>query len=189
MILYVNACVRSQSRTDRLARSLLSAFPPEEVQEVNLQQEGISPLDWKQLEARDKLLAAGRLDDMAFRYARQFALADHIVIAAPYWDLLFPASLRAYFERVCVAGVTFSYSPQGQPQSHCRAKKLTYVTTAGGYIGQSHLGFSYLQALCRAFFGIADLQLVKAEGLDIAGADVETILAEAAAAFGAKLLP
>lgn len=41
-----------------------------------------------------------------FKYAKQFAEADEIVIAAPYWDLAFPATVRIYFEAITVTGIT-----------------------------------------------------------------------------------
>ena len=44
-------------------------------------------------------MKAGALDDPLLDYARQFARADQILIAAPCWDLSFPAVLRAYLER------------------------------------------------------------------------------------------
>ena len=39
--------------------------------------------------------------------------ADTVVIAAPFWDLSFPAILKKYIEAVTVAGITFRYSDQG----------------------------------------------------------------------------
>ena len=45
---------------------------------------------------REELLDRGELDGEIFRYSHQFAAADRIVIAAPYWDLSFPAQLKIY---------------------------------------------------------------------------------------------
>ena len=112
------------------------------------------------------------------RFARQFAAADTIVMAAPYWDLAFPAKVRAYLEEITVTGITFRYSPEGIPQGLCKAKKLIYVTTAGGPIIQN-MGFDYVKSLAHTFYGILDVALVKAEGLDIWGADPNKILEEA----------
>ncbi|MBQ7158371.1 MAG: NAD(P)H-dependent oxidoreductase [Treponema sp.] len=179
MTLYINACVRKNSRTNELARFVLAKHADADIQEVNLQDEQILPLDEKTLRFRDDCISCGDFSDPIFSYARQFAQADEIVIAAPYWDLLFPASLRAYIERVCVVGVTFAYTETGVPKSLCKAKRLTYVTTAGGFIGERHLGFDYIQAVATQFFGIRDVSMVKAEGLDIAGADVNAILERA----------
>ena len=98
------------------------------------------------------------------------------MIAAPYWDLMFPAVLKTYLENITVSVITFQYSEEGRPQSLCRAKTLHYVTTAGGFIEQNDFGFSYVEALAQNFFGISEIHRYAAEGLDIFGADVETIL-------------
>ena len=77
-----------------------------------------------------------------------------------------------------MSGVTFRYGNNGVPQGLCRAKRLIYVTTAGGPIFQN-FGFSYVEALAKGFYGIQDVRLVKAEGLDIWGADPRAILEQA----------
>jgi FMN-dependent NADH-azoreductase len=75
-------------------------------------------------------------------------------------------------EGVCVVGVTFVYDDaSGVPVSLCRARSLAYVCTAGGLVPRN-LGFEYVQALCRDFFGIPDVRLLQADGLDLPGADI-----------------
>ena len=111
-----------------------------------------------------------------FNYARAFASADEIVVAAPFWDLSFPASLKQYFEQINVVGITFRYTSGGIPQGLCRASKLTYITTAGGEFFPPEYGFGYIDALARNFYGIKNTRLIKATGLDVDGADVEAIL-------------
>ena len=111
-----------------------------------------------------------------FELARQFAVADTILIAAPFWDLSFPAVLKQYFEQINVLGITFRYTPEGIPEGLCRAKSLTYITTAGGNIMPEEYGFGYVRALAQNFYGIHDVRLIKATGLDIIGADVESII-------------
>jgi FMN-dependent NADH-azoreductase len=128
------------------------------VETVRLVEGAAAPLDGAALHRRVALLAEGRLDAPEFALARQFSAAERIVVSAPYWDLLFPASLRAYFERVCVVGVTFAYdAATGAPVSLCHARSLVYVCTAGG--------------------------LLQADGLDLPGADVDSLLARAKAAW------
>lgn len=117
-----------------------------------------------------------------FRYAREFRKADEIVIAAPYWDMSFPASLKCYLEAVSVVGLTFHYLPDGTPEGLCRAQRLTYVTTAGGYIGENNFGYDYVKAIA-GLFGIAQTKEIRAEALDIVGADVEGILRQAEQSF------
>lgn len=126
--------------------------------------------------------------DPAYTPARQFAEADIIVVAAPYWDLSFPAILKAYFEQVNVLGLTFEYTDDGFPRGLCKAKKLVYVTTAGGPIISDEYGYGYVKALAQGFYGIVDVHQVKAEGLDMVGADVEKILSRALEGFKHEIL-
>ena len=104
------------------------------VQSVDLYKKNICPLNAELLSERDNLLKSGKTDDESLALAKQFALADAIVIAAPYWDLMFPSVLKVYLENITVCGVTFYYSDKGMPQSLCKAKSLYYVTTSGGPI-------------------------------------------------------
>lgn len=121
-ILFINSCVRPDSRTYALARHLLEKLHGQ-VEEVCLEREPIPPLTWASLQDRDAQVKARDYSGPMFRYARQFAQADVIVLAAPYWDLAFPASVKAYFEAVTVLGLTFFYTPEGRPAGLCRAQK------------------------------------------------------------------
>lgn len=177
MILFVNACVRRQSRTLRLARRLLERLGGDQ-EEVRLDRIAFPVADEAFLEKRDRLIAAEDFNDPLFAMARQFAAADEIVIAAPHWDLSFPAALKQYFEQINVLGITFVYTADGIPMGLCRARKLYYVTTAGGTIVSEAYGYGYVRALAKEFYGIAETTLFKAEGLDIIGADEEVILRE-----------
>ena len=152
MILFINACVRPESRTHKLAKALLSQTK-EEICTVELEREQIPVLDGSALEQRNAHLNCGAFDAPMLRYARQFAQADTVVIAAPYWDLMFPALLKIYLEAVTVSGMTFRYSEQGIPVGLCKAKRLIYVTTAGGPIGEFDFGFQYVSTVARGFFG------------------------------------
>lgn len=175
MILFVNGCVRENSRTLALAKAVLEreAAP---IEEIALYCESRMGLDAAGLRLRETLLSRKEYEHPAFARAKQFASADTVVIAAPYWDLAFPARVRAYLEEVSVAGITFRYNDRGVPEGLCRAKRLIYVTTAGGPIIQN-FGFEYVKALAQTLYGIPDVSLVKAECLDIYGADPDAILA------------
>ena len=181
-VLFINACVRPGSRTLELAETLLQRLNGD-VKEVRLHEVPLPALDLQGMEKRDRATKEKDFSDPIFDLAKQFALADVIVIAAPYWDLMFPALVKTYFENVTVSGITFRYSPQGRPESLCKAKALYYVTTSGGFIGQNDFGFSYVKALAQNFFGISKIHRYAAEGLDIYGADVGKIMCEAKAAM------
>lgn len=188
-LLVVNACVRRDvSRTNRLCRTWvqrLCRVQPYETEEIILEELGLHGLDTGSLARRDRLLSEGHLEHEMFRLARDFRKADEIVIAAPYWDLSFPAALKCYLEAVSVVGLTFHYQMDGTPEGLCRAKRLTYITTAGGFIGENPFAYGYIKALAE-LFGIEKTQEFHAEGLDIVGADVEAILQQAEANIQAE---
>ena len=174
-ILYINACVRKNSRTNELAQFALSKLDGN-IEEINLDCEKITPLYKEQLELRDNLIKDKNYNNPMFKYAKQFANADIILISAPYWDLSFPALLKTYIENINVNGITFSYSEKGYPISLCKANKLIYITTSGGPIISDDFGFGYVKALAENFYGIKDINYIKAEGLDIFGANIQEIL-------------
>ncbi len=175
-ILFINACVRKNSRTKRLADTLLSKLGGEAT-EIDLEKEALAPLTQDELSRREALIAAGDYSDPMFRYAGLFAEADALVFAAPYWDLSFPSSVKVFIEHIAVRGLTFGYTDDGAPIGLCRAKKLWYVTTMGGAGLPYDYGYGYIKALCDSYYGIHEAELISAEGLDIVGADPERILA------------
>ena len=120
-ILFINACPRPDSRTRELAQHVLSKLEGD-VEKLRLFDEAVSPLDMAGMEERNRAVREGDWNAPILRYARQFAAADTIVVAAPYWDLLFPAVVRAYFEATTITGVTFRYTPEGFPAGMCKAK-------------------------------------------------------------------
>ena len=174
-VLYVNACVRKESRTRRLAEKLLGRLD-KPVEEVRLEEIAFPLADENYLNTRDALIAKGDFQNPLFDLARQFSEAETIVVAAPYWDLSFPAALKQYLEQITVVGITFKYSEEGIPLSLCRAKRLFYVCTAGGFYVPEDYGFGYVKALAQGYFGIPDVRKIEANGLDIRGADVEAIM-------------
>ena len=177
-ILLVNACVRPESRTMELAREVLKHIDGV-VEEVNIEKEKILPLTNAQMEKRQAACDAGITDLPMMKYAWQFAEADEIVVAAPYWDLSFPAILKAYFEQITVSGVTFKNMGDGSYKKLCKAKKLYYVMTAGGPIYDPNLGYEYVRTLVSEFYGIKDVKLFTAEMLDVDGADIPEIMKNA----------
>lgn len=181
-ILFVNACVRPQSRTLILAKELLKKLEGE-ITELNLEREGIAPLNWESLQLRDGLAAKQDFSHDIFRYARQFAAAEEIVIAAPYWDLSFPATVRTYIEAISVVGLTFHYTPENIPEGLCKAQKIHYVTTAGGTIASFNLGYDYIKAIATTFYGIPQIHCYSAEDLDLLGNNPEEIMDKALGAI------
>lgn len=177
-ILFVNACLRSGSRTRELADYLLTKLSGE-ITELKLDERNSAPLYADTLLKRESMTAHSEFDHKIFDNAWQLKEADIVVIAAPCYDLSFPAILKAYLESLCVPGITFSYTPEGIPRSLCRVKKVYYITTAGGRILNDEYGYGYIRSLFENLFGVHRFSYIKAEDLDIDGADVKGILKEA----------
>ena len=175
-ILFINACVRKESRTLVLAKDVLSKMQGD-ITEINLANENILPLNSISLEEREQLVNSGEMDAPLLKYAKQFAQADEIVIAAPFWDLSFPSILKIYMEQITIAGITFEYK-QGRPMGLCKAKRLVYVTTSGGEIF-CDFGYSYIKALANNFFGIQDTVAYRATNLDVQGISPDALLKDA----------
>lgn len=166
MILFLNSCVRADSRTRALAEKAIKDLEGD-VREVKLFEENFPDTTEDFLKWRDEKIAAGDFSDPYFDLAKDFASADTIVMAAPYWDLSFPASIKQYIEHINVVGITFRYTPEGVPQGLCKAKKLIYVMTAGGNFVPEEFGFGYIKTLAQSFYGIKEVELVKEVGLDL----------------------
>ena len=197
-LLFVDACVRGErSSTLKLARRFLEAYrranPEDEIVERDLMEERLEPQYPEVLAERDALWEAGRLEEPMFAPARQFAAADKIVLAAPFWDLSYPAILKIYLERISVTNITFGYDESGRSVGLCRAEKLLFITTRGGDFSRPETswmesGAGHIRALC-AMYGIPSFQLLCAEGLDDVRNGKDALMARAldrAAVLGAE---
>lgn len=96
----------------------------------------------------------------------EFLAADALVIGAPMYNFTIPTQLKAWIDRIAVAGQTFRYTEAG-PEGLCGNKKVIIVSTAGGLhagqaSGAAHEGYL---TLLFGFLGITDIEFVRAEGL------------------------
>lgn len=173
--LYIDATVRDESRTKILSDYLVEKIGGE-VKYLPLSFVKLPELNGPMLEFRNKCCDNRNFESPLFDFAKDFIEADNIVIAAPFWDASFPASVKQYFETITVNHLLFEYDKNGQPHGFAKAECLYYVTTAGGYLGEGTFGYEYLRFLCKGMFGIEHTHMFKAEGLDIYGADVPSIL-------------
>ena len=113
---------------------------------------------------------AGDADDPAVRSGSeamdQFLASDVIVIGAPMYNFGIPSQLKAWIDRIAVAGKTFRYGPNG-PEGLAKGKKLVIASARGGvYADGSPADFQepYLRHVF-GFLGISDIEFVRAEGV------------------------
>ena len=173
MTLYVKSCPREESRTDTLAKALLERLG--EYEEIDVVNEDLHPLNKDSLSFREAMIAQGNYSNPMFQYAKQFAFADTIVIAAPFWDLSFPTALKTYIENIYVTGLVTQCGEDDRPHGMCKANKLYYVTTAGGPYDPSY-SYEYIKALATEHFGIKECELIYADMLDLDSSDPEKII-------------
>lgn len=179
-MLYIDCCIRrEQSRTRILAETFLAALQAKgdyQVERLCLMDEPLMALNEGFFAQRESLLAESNRQHPRFRYAQQFSQADRVVVAAPFWDLGFPALLKLYIENICVDGITFGADERGT-FGLCNAERLLFLTTRGGDYRESKLemGARYLEALCE-FWGIPRFDVVSADGLDLGREEVKSIL-------------
>ena len=184
-VLFVDCCIRREhSRSKALADHFLAEVQKTgeyEIETLCLMDENLSYFSEGFFLQREELLAEGKLDHPRFRYAHQFAAADKIVIAAPFWDLSFPALLKVYIENLCVDSITFHTDEHGL-HGLCKADHMVFLTARGAFYTDSPLeqGSRYLEQMA-AFFGIEKYDCVAAEGLDIGVWPVEELMDKAKA--------
>ena len=182
-VLFVDCCIRREhSRSKQLADFFLGELQKKgdyEIETLCLMDENLSYFSEGFFLHREALLAEGKLDHPRFRYAHQFAEADKIVIAAPFWDLSFPALLKVYIENLCVDSITFHTDEHGL-HGLCKADHMVFLTARGAFYTDSPLeqGSRYLEQMA-GFFGIEKYDCVAAEGLDIGAWPVEELMDKA----------
>jgi FMN-dependent NADH-azoreductase len=104
--------------------------------------------------------------DLSASTLAEFLAADAVVLAAPMYNFTIPTQLKAWIDRIAVAGQTFRYTEAG-PEGLCGGKKVIIVSTSGGlHVGQptGAAHEDYLTVLL-GFLGITDIEFVRAHGL------------------------
>jgi FMN-dependent NADH-azoreductase len=112
----------------------------------------------------------------------EFLAADVIVLGAPMYNFTIPSQLKAWLDRVVVAGRTFRYTEAGV-QGLAAGKRVVVVSTRGGIYseGPAH-AMDHQEAYLKTIFGfvgITDVDIVRAEGVNL-GAEQRTAAIAAA---------
>jgi FMN-dependent NADH-azoreductase len=107
--------------------------------------------------------------------------ADVIVLGLPMYNFGVPSQLKAYFDHIARAGVTFKYTDKG-PVGQLTGKKAYVFAARGGLYAGTPLDTQtgYVRDFLR-FIGIADVEFVYAEGLNVSPEHKEAGLAKAVA--------
>lgn len=105
--------------------------------------------------------------EAAAQVLQEFLEADIVVVGAPMYNFGIPSTLKAWIDRLAVAGKTFRYTEQGA-QGLAGSKRVVVASARGGLHQGAPSDFQepYLRFLF-GFFGIDDIEFVRAEGLAV----------------------
>ncbi|MBE1161198.1 FMN-dependent NADH-azoreductase [Dyella acidiphila] len=117
----------------------------------------------------------------------EFLAADVVVIGAPMYNFSIPSQLKAWIDRIAVAGKTFSYGASG-PQGLVAGKRLIIVSSRGGvYSAGPAAGMDFQETYLRTLFGflgVTDVEFIRAEGVNISAEHKTNAVASAHATIG-----
>jgi FMN-dependent NADH-azoreductase len=113
----------------------------------------------------------------------EFLAADIVVIGAPMYNFTIPSQLKAWIDRIIVAGKTFKYDGNG-PQGLAGHKRMIVAMSRGGYYGAGTPAASleHLETYLRVvfgFIGITDPEFIVADGIQVGPEHREKALAGA----------
>ena len=113
----------------------------------------------------------------------EFLAADTAVLGAPMYNFTIPSQLKAWIDRIVVAGQTFKYDAQG-PKGLAGDKRVIVAISRGGFYGAGtpaaaleHLE-SYLRGIF-GFIGVTKLEFISADGIQVGPEHREKALASA----------
>lgn len=156
--------MREESRTKRIATPIIAKLSKRyEVERIALEGASYPAVDSKTLQDRNNGIVPEHFVDLA----KKVAAADRIVIAAPFWDMSFPAILKLFIENLSLFGVTFNTDDK-TCYGLCRCQKLLYITTRGMNISTGdplEQATPYLKALS-FLWGLGEIVTISAQNLD-----------------------
>jgi FMN-dependent NADH-azoreductase len=193
-VLHVDASILGDSSVSRqlsaaVVARLREAHPRLAVTYYDLGAEPIGHLTGAHLAAAQGLSpenAALQQDVARGRQALEdFLGADVVVVGAPMYNFSVSSQLKAWIDRLAIAGKTFRYTEQG-PQGLAGGKKVIVASSRGGFYGPDTPAApldhqeTYLRGIF-GFFGIADVTFVRAEGINVSAEQRKAAIAAATA--------
>lgn len=165
----------SRQLTARIVAQWRAAHPDLVVEYLDLAQDAPTHLSLESLGFRTGPDAQGltevqrRENAVSEKLVSQFVGADVVVVGAPMYNFSVPSQLKAWIDRVAQVGRTFKYTETG-PQGLAGGKTVIVASTRGGVYSTNPAlaGLDHQESYLRTvfgFFGITDVQFVRAEGV------------------------
>jgi len=179
-LLHIDASILGQNSASRqvsraVVDRLRAATPGLEVSYRDLVSEPLAHLSGEHLAASQGAVPESPhiQKDVAQSQAalNEFLAADIVVIGAPMYNFSVPSQLKAWIDRIAVAGKTFRYTASG-PEGLMGNKRVVIAISRGGYYGAGAptAAFEHLESYLRGvftFLGVANPEIIVAEGLNI----------------------
>ena len=157
----LGASSASRELTQEIVARLKAARPEAQVTYRDLAAQELPHLSQASLTGSDELEAARNAAVL-----EEFLSADVLVIGAPLYNFGLPSQLKAWVDRIAIAGKTFRYTESG-PEGLAGGKQVIVAVARGGVYEKgspAEFGESYLKFVFE-FLGIRDVSIVRAEGL------------------------
>jgi FMN-dependent NADH-azoreductase len=117
----------------------------------------------------------------------EFLAADIVVIGAPMYNFSVPSQLKAWIDRIAVAGKTFRYTESG-PQGLVGGKRVIVASSRGGiYSSGPAAALDFQEAYLRTvfgFLGVIDIEFIRAEGVNLSAEHKTKAIASAHLTIG-----
>ncbi len=167
----------SRELTASVVEQWIAQHPDTEVEYLDLAKDAPSHLNTESLGFRlglsaDELTDAQKRENaISEALVTQFLAADVVVVGAPLYNFSVPSQLKAWIDRIAQTGRTFKYTENG-PIGLAAGKTVIVVSSRGGIYSNSEMGQalehqeSYLKVVF-GFFGITDVRIVRAEGVNM----------------------
>ncbi|MEJ2481145.1 MAG: FMN-dependent NADH-azoreductase [Acidihalobacter sp.] len=188
-LLQINASLFSNDgQSSRLASQFVATWrdrnPDSELRVRDFAREPIPHLDAERFQAfltqpDARSPEQATVVDFSDTLIRELREADVVVIGLPMYNFGIPSTLKAYFDHVARAGITFRYTENG-PVGLLDGKKVYVLAARGGYYAGTSLDTQtgYMRDFL-GFLGMKDVEFVYAEGLNIDESSKQIALAEA----------
>lgn len=183
---------QSSQLADGFAADWLKANPEGRIITRDLATDPIPHLDAARFQAlvtkpQERSAAQREVADFSDALIAELQAADVILLGVPMYNFSVPSTLRAYFDHIARAGITFRYTAAG-PEGLVRGKRAYVFITRGGVHGVDHSQTAYLRQFL-GFIGITDAEFIHAEGLAIDAGTREKSLATARHAIAKLTAP
>jgi FMN-dependent NADH-azoreductase len=113
----------------------------------------------------------------------EFLATDIVVLGAPMYNFTIPSQLKAWIDRIMVAGKTFKYGADG-PEGLAGNKRVIVAISRGGFYGAGTpaSALEHLETYLRGvfgFIGVTKLEFISADGVQVGPEHREKALANA----------